>query len=344
MKRLRALDGLRTLAVALVFAHHVDQHVLPGGFIGVDMFFVISGFIITHLLLKEYEATNKIALGRFYVRRLLRLYPALVLVVLVTTPIAAIDHYGKQPQDGFFALTYLTDLWANYQGGFSIVLHSWSLAVEEQFYLIWPAVLIYTLHRGWRIQRVIAMLIALSIVVTFAIYQAHIGRLDKIQYLPTSHIAELGSGILLAVWVRSGLPDWVKPFATQAAALVALALLIVAEFALQSRWWAFPLATIACWPLVAHVVTDRESRFSQAFGTHPMVWMGQRSYGFYLWHYPVILLLYRTPMSGWVRAALALAITLIATVLSWRFVERPVLRYKDAHWHSRTEPAPVTSA
>jgi peptidoglycan/LPS O-acetylase OafA/YrhL len=344
MKRLRALDGLRTLAIALVFAHHVDQHNLPGGFIGVDLFFVISGFIITHLLLKEQEATGRIALGRFYVRRLLRLYPALLLLVLVTTPIAMIDNYGTQPQDGIFALSYLTDFWANYQGGYSLVLHTWSLAVEEQFYLIWPALLIFTLHRGWKIQRVVTVLIALSIVVTVAIYQAHIGRLSHIQFLPTSHIAELGSGILLAVWVRSDLPGWVKPFATEAAAILAVASLVVAEFVLPSRWWAFPLATVGCWPLVAHVVTGGETRFNAFFGTRPMVWMGRRSYGFYLWHYPVLLLLARTPMNTWLRAGLGLAITLFITVLSWQFVEQPVLRYKDARWHSRTTPAPATAA
>ncbi len=99
MKRMSALDGLRTLAIALVFVHHLDQRLLPGGFIGVDLFFVISGFIITHLLLKEYEATDKIAVGKFYVRRLLRLYPALLVLVIITTPIAQIDHIGYPPRD-----------------------------------------------------------------------------------------------------------------------------------------------------------------------------------------------------------------------------------------------------
>lgn len=334
VKRLSALDGLRTLAIALVFAHHIDQRALPGGFIGVDVFFVISGFIITHLLLREHEQNGAISLGRFYVRRLLRLYPAFLLMVLITAPIAAIDQIGKPAEDSLFALTYLTDFWANYQGGLSLLLHTWSLAVEEQFYLIWPAILIFALRRRWRIQQVITPLILISLVITFAVYEAHIGRLHNIQYLPTSHVAELGSGILLAVWLREGLPAAARILATEGAALLALVALVVCEFVLNNYWWSFPAVTLACWPLVAHVVTNESSGLTRFFSQRALVWMGRRSYGFYIWHYPIILLLDRSVSSSWLVAAVALPLTLMATVLSWRLVEQPVLRYKDARWHA----------
>src|SRR5579875_1162227 len=107
MRRIDSLDGLRALAVVLVFVGHVDQGQLPGGYVGVEVFFVISGYLITSLLLREHARTGTIGLSRFYLRRLLRLWPALLALVVVMTPIAAADHIGTPVPDGVAALFYV---------------------------------------------------------------------------------------------------------------------------------------------------------------------------------------------------------------------------------------------
>ncbi len=105
--------------------------------------------------------------------------------------------------------------------------------------------------------------------------------------------------------------------------------MVVAEFILPGDWWAFPLATILCWPPVAHVVLHRESWISTALSFPPVVWLGQRSYAFYLWHYPIMVLLHLQPtLTNWEIAAIALPLTLAFTALSWRLVETPFLRLK----------------
>jgi peptidoglycan/LPS O-acetylase OafA/YrhL len=330
MRRLTALDGLRTLAVMLVFAHHLDQHALPGGFIGVDVFFVISGYLITALLLREYHETGKIALGQFYLRRALRLYPALLVMVVLIMPIASMDHIGEPVLDGLAALSYVTDFWSNYVGHLTLFLHTWSLSVEEQFYLVWPLILIVALDRRWPVRRLVVLGIVITVVITYGIYRAHIGRLSEIQWLPTSHIAELGAGILLAFAEFRGVGHRLVSATGTLVALIALGLLVVAELALPARWWAFPLDALVCWVPVAHLVIHRGSWISAAFRWQPVVWLGRRSYGFYLWHYPIILLLARqrdlTPLEI---GAIAFPCTLAITALSWRLVETPCLKLKD---------------
>jgi peptidoglycan/LPS O-acetylase OafA/YrhL len=330
LRRLTALDGLRTLAVMLVFAHHLDQHALPGGFIGVDVFFVISGYLITALLLREYHKTGKIALGQFYVRRALRLYPALLVMVALITPIAAIDRIGEPVFDGLAALSYVTDFWSNYFGHLTLLLHTWSLSVEEQFYLVWPLILIVALDRRWRVRPLVVLGIVMSVVITYGVYRAHVGRLAEIQWLPTSHIAELGGGILLAFAEVRGVGRRLVSATGTPVALAALGLLVVAELALPARWWAFPLDAVVCWVPVAHLVIHRESWISDSLRWQPVVWLGRRSYAFYLWHYPIILLLARQrDLAPLEIAAVALPCTLAITALSWRFVETPCLMLKD---------------
>jgi peptidoglycan/LPS O-acetylase OafA/YrhL len=328
-QRLTALDGMRTIALAAGFAAHIDQHAMPGGFVGVDMFFVISGYVIASLLLREREMTGDISVSRFYVRRALRLYPALLVLVLVVTPIAAVDHIGHPVPDGLAALSYVTDFWSNGFGHLSLLLHTWSLAVEEQFYLVWPVLLLFILRRNLPLRVILIGLAAISVLITYGVYSAHIHRLWNIQYLPTSHLTELVAGILLAVGTLHQPKRWLVRLGGLPVTLVALGAMVVAEFTLPAHWWAFPFATILCWPPVAHVVLHRESWISAALRFPPVVWLGQRCYAFYLWHYPIIVLLHRQPtLTHWEIAAIALPLTLAFTAVSWRLVETPFLRLK----------------
>jgi peptidoglycan/LPS O-acetylase OafA/YrhL len=326
--RLHSLDGLRALAVLLVFAHHVDQGILPGGFVGVDIFFVISGYLITTILLREHESTGQIALVRFYVRRALRLYPALIVTVMAATIGAAAEHIGSPVLDGVAALVYLTDFYANIATHPSLVLHTWSLAVEEQFYLIWPALLIVSLRRQWSLIWITASLAAASVALTAALGSTGHPHIPFIQFLPTSHLVELGSGACLAFATGQDRVVTTKRACGPLLTVSALVLLILAEFMLPADWWAFPAVALICWPPVAHLVLFRESWVSHIFSAPPAVWLGERSYGFYLYHYPVLVLLLRSGMSPVERALLGLAATVVAAALSWRYIERPFLDYK----------------
>jgi peptidoglycan/LPS O-acetylase OafA/YrhL len=330
MRRIDSLDGLRALAVLLVFIGHVDQHHLPGGYIGVEVFFIISGYLITNLLLREYARTGTISLRRFYLRRMLRLWPALLLLVVVVTPIAAVDQIGRPVPDGVAALLYLMDFWANVEEHFSLLLHTWSLAVEEQFYLVWPALLILALRRGLRGRRLAILLTAsvlAGILVTFAT-----ARLDLplIQYLPNAHIAELVSGVALALALDGKLPfpAELRPAAGAVAALGGLLALIVFEVLVPAKWWAWPLATVAAWPIVAHLVLDQDGWLARVFSSRPMVWLGRRSYGFYLWHYAVIELLLRS-LPVWQAGVIGMGLTLLISAASFRYWEQPFLRIKE---------------
>ena len=329
--RLTALDGMRTVALAVGFVCHIDQHAFPGGFMGVDIFFVISGYVITSLLLREREMTGDISVSRFYLRRVLRLYPALVVMVLVVTPIAAVDHIGWPVPDALAALSYVTDFWSNGFRHLTLLLHTWSLGVEEQFYLVWPVVLLFILRRNLPLRLILIGLTAISVLITYGVYSAHIHHLMIIHYLPTSHLTDLVAGILLAVGALHGPKRWLVRLASLPVALVAFGAMVVAEPTLHGDvWWAFPLAAVICWPPVAHVVLHRESWISAALRFPPVVWLGQRSYAFYLWHYPIIVLLHlqQRTLTNWETAAIALPLTLAFTAVSWRLVESPFLRLK----------------
>lgn len=338
MNRLHSLDGLRAFAVLLVLATHADQGLLPGGVVGVEVFFVLSGYLITFLLLREHDAHGRISLRRFYARRALRLYPALALVVLATCPIAIHEEVGQPFRDSAAALVYVTDLWANYSYHVSLLVHTWSLSVEEQFYVCWPVVLIIALGRGWRLGRVLTVMVAASVVATIVLHFRHPTHVSIPAYLPTPHIAELGSGIWLAIAQRAGATNCLALVAGTGTALIALAALLGAELVLPSGSWVLPLVTVACWPPVAHLVLHQDSGLSRAFSARVPVWAGERSYGIYLWHYPILRVLGREGLPTWATFAVGFGLTLAVTELSWRYVEQPFLRLKRRFAELPTTP------
>jgi peptidoglycan/LPS O-acetylase OafA/YrhL len=342
VERVESLDGLRALAVLLVFAAHWDPLVVRGSQSGVDVFFVLSGYLITSLLLRERDRSGTVNVRRFYTRRMLRLYPALFVLVLVVTPIAVYHRLGQPPFDSLAALTYLTNFWVNHPGigggAGGLTAHTWSLGVEEQFYLIWPPVIVYAAARGWRLGRVVVAGVVGGIVLT--LIMPHISGLAQPSELPTTRVVELGAGALLTIATQQRVPAMLRSLCGTIPAVAALVLLLVAEFLPPYDWWSDTVWALLCFPIVGHLVLHRGSRISRAFSLRPAVWLGERSYGFYLCHYPVIVLLARSSPASRGTFVTGLALSLAICALSYRYIEQPFLRIKN----ERYTPPKLSSA
>jgi peptidoglycan/LPS O-acetylase OafA/YrhL/4-amino-4-deoxy-L-arabinose transferase-like glycosyltransferase len=339
-----ALDGLRGLAIALVVAQHLMSWLLPGrtnivsgGIIGVDLFFVLSGFLITTLLLQERRQRGRVSLRAFYRRRALRLLPALWCLLAVHAVLSVIlgqDH-GVELRSTFGAFFYVSNLVQPLGGTVAPDLaHLWSLAVEEQFYLLWPAALVVLLRKRLPVAGLLAVGIGASAVLR-AVLAAR-----STQPIPFSYITPWSrlDGLLLGAAVAWALHrGWrLRPAVAQAAAvggLVAIAALV--------RWgsivdrfmytWGFVLAALASAALVVAVLDER-SWLARVASWRPLAAAGRLSYSLYLWHLLAFSFAARLlgDQPALVRVAAGLGGALAVSVTSYRFVERPFLRIKDA--------------
>jgi peptidoglycan/LPS O-acetylase OafA/YrhL len=336
------LDGLRAIAVAAVFLYHSRIDWLPGGFLGVDLFFVLSGYLITSLLLVEWEARNRIDLRGFWLRRARRLLPAVVVVVLAALVLAAIfarADLARTRGDAVSSLLYYTNwhlIIANHSyfvrmGNPSLLQHLWSLAVEEQFYVIWPLLLVpgLVLVGRRRLPMLVATGIAASAVLMWILYTPT--DPSRVYYGTDTRAFLLLMGILLAlVWpmlerLRGALP--VLELAG-VAALIATVLLFrqMVDFD-PTLYRGGDLAAAFCFTVLIAAVAHPETGLSQALGVAPLRWIGERSYGIYLWHWPVIELMrpgVDIPWTGPGVVVAQAAIVVTAAALSYRFVEQPI--------------------
>ncbi|ROS31419.1 acyltransferase family protein [Cellulomonas sp. PhB150] len=347
--RIPGLDGLRALAVTAVIAYHLFPDQLPGGFLGVDVFFVVSGFLITTLLLREVRDGGRLQLARFWVRRARRLVPALLLVVAVSIPAAALADrdllvgIGRQVLG---ALTFSTN-WLAIGAGASyfdstqpeLFQTFWSLAIEEQFYLLWPLLLAVVLAvcRTWRVRARLALAGALASALLMALRYHPGDDPTRVYYGTDTHAFGLLLGASAAfAWAgrdellpRRAWARWAGP-----AALALLGVLVVvmgADEAVAYRGGIFVASLLAVVAVVACTTPAAgSSGYVSALSVRPLVWVGERSYGLYLWHWPVILVVAAvagdgTGTSSWWRTALlALALTVALSWASYRWVESPV--------------------
>lgn len=350
---LDGLDGLRALAIAAVVAYHLDPTWLPGGFLGVDVFFVVSGFLITTLLVGERARTGRIAFGRFWVRRARRLLPALVVCVAVCVLIARLVHpdllvhLGRQV---IGTLTFSTN-WVEISAGSSyfeqtapqLFLNMWSLAVEEQFYLVWPLVVALVLVLGLRPRSRALVAVAVGVLSSVLMAWGFVAGQDptRVYYGTDTHVMGLMVGAALGfVWTSPGHGvlggvTWAqrrRPVLVACLAVLGGLLWLLTEETPATFRGGIALASLATAGLVATLlpVGDTPCRWRRLMSGPAVTWIGRRSYGIYLWHWPVLLIIgLDLPTAPGTTEHLltrvwAVLVTLALADLSYRFVEAPI--------------------
>jgi len=343
---LPGIDALRAFAVLAVFLYHAGAGWMPGGFLGVDVFFVISGYLITSLLLSERRRTGTVRLGQFWLRRARRLLPAVGVLIAVTMIVAAIDEPGRMTElrgDAISSLAYVAN-WHfvfEHQSYFdqfqrpSLFRHLWSLSVEEQFYLFWPIVFAAGMAFFGRRRLLVGVLAGAlaSLALAWILFDPH--DTARVYYGTDTHASGLLIGVALAlVWspgsLRRAKPGrWCGPaldvVGVLGLAYVVLAFLHVHDYDLalfHGGYLWLALATAAVIAVVAHPA----ARLGDLLAQPPMVWLGLRSYSFYLWHWPVLALTrpgLDVSLPRGVLIPLQLLATLVLADLSYRFVELP---------------------
>ena len=332
------IDGLRSVAVISVLIYHAQfvlggHQLLPGGFLGVDVFFVISGFLITSLIKQEFEAGGSFSYSQFYERRARRLLPALLLVLLVCLPLAwelllpsqLVDFSQSLLASLFFGSNHYWHIVTQAYGAESALLrpllHTWSLAVEEQYYLLFPLLLVAMLrhtkaHVGWGI-------IALA-VGSFALAVFTSGQHQEFAfYLLPTRLWELAAGSVLACYPRSGRePKWYSSVLPSVGLLAICLCVALVEFGAGHPGWVTLVPIAGTMLVLRYAGQDRWA--TALLASRPMVAVGLISYSLYLWHYPLLafLRLYDPAPSGLLKLG-CLLVAVIASVISYFLLERP---------------------
>jgi peptidoglycan/LPS O-acetylase OafA/YrhL len=334
--RVRTLDGLRALAVLMVLATHSVAD-LPLGGIGVSIFFVLSGYLITILLVREQEKVGRISLGLFYLRRVARLYPALVAMLLLTVAL------GAPVESALIAGTYTTNLFNSFGIGDFPYGHTWSLGMEEQFYLLWPLLLPFVLRRGTWPRVLLALLALASAGAGWAFVVTTHGTAGVHGFNPLFRALGLIVGCLLALHLhRRSIPFRPGVLVGVGLALV-IASIAVAEIGNASPaafGWNALTPVLGGAALIAGLVSGGTPGVNRILGSAPAVWMGKRSYAIYLWHVPLIELGRLRGLSASAAALVGVSATIMLSEASYRWVERPFLRLKD-RLHPRGQRSPA---
>jgi peptidoglycan/LPS O-acetylase OafA/YrhL len=330
------IDGLRAVAVLSVIMFHLSSSLLPGGYLGVDMFFVLSGYLITAIISKEID-DKSFTILQFYERRIRRIMPALLFMLAVITALAMVlllpadlIGYGRSL---FATLAFVANMYflrdTNYFARAAEekpLLHIWSLGVEEQFYVIFPILLALT-ARYW--PRGVLPVVAASTFISFALnlWMLSIGGDTPAFYLLPTRAWELGVGAVIAL-----LPTRLAPRGTTAATaavmgaiLVGIGLVFPGDVSVLSLRLPVPLGAVIGTGLLIWAATAERPFVSRLAAAAPVVLIGQISYSLYLWHWPIIVFFkyYLVRELALLETALAVALMAVCAVVSWRYIERP---------------------
>ncbi|HCA7394792.1 TPA: acetyltransferase [Staphylococcus pseudintermedius] len=340
------LDGVRAVAVIAIIIYHLNPQWLSGGFLGVDTFFVISGYLITSLLLTEYHNTGKIELMSFWLRRVKRLIPAvlfLVMGVIVLSLIFMPTEIQKVRADSIAAIFYVSNWWyimqnVDYFEQFAVqpLKHLWSLAIEEQFYLVFPIVLLSLLsfiRRLKSIRIIFLILLVISMIAMMVLYVPN-ENVARVYFGTDTRIQTLLMGVLLAlVWPPFQLKAKVnRQMRTMidTAGVVGLAILFICfKFVSETNsilyYGGFFLISTVTLLVIASSVHP-SGYFAKFLGNKVFTFIGSRSYSLYLWHYPIIVLIHHQFVQGQIPPLVYVVEILLMVLMaefSYIFIEQP---------------------
>ena len=355
-----AIDGLRAVAVIAVMLYHLGFEWIPGGFLGVDLFFVISGYVITRLLLDSIQRSGGLDLRAFYVARIRRLLPPLVFMIITTTIVVGLwapDTMRRFLGDAPFALFGGMNWWLVFRhtdyfeaiGRPPLLQHTWSLGVEAQFYLLWPLILLLVLKYFGKNKIPGAALIIAAfsgialLLVSLQVDAANSSQVSHVYFGTDTHSIGLFLGAALAVsWIPQNLQetvskkaqDFIDGIGVFGLLGIIAAFLFVEETDPTLYKLAFPLAGIFGCAIITSIVHPA-SRFAPILSSRPFVWIGERSYAIYLWHWVVFQVTrpdYDLEGSEWALYALRILIVFALADISLRLVELPVRTGLIDYW------------
>ena len=360
IRHVPAIDGLRAVAVIAVILYHLDFSWIPGGFLGVDLFFVISGYVITRLLLDSIQRSGGLDLRAFYAARFRRLLPPLLFMIFVTTIIVgfwAPDTMRRFLGDAPFSIFGAMNWWLIFRetdyfesiGRPALLQHTWSLGVEAQFYIVWPLILLLVLrYFGKKRIPFAALLIAITSGITLLIVSLQVdgsdaSKVSHVYFGTDTHSIGLFLGAALAVsWIPQNLQETVSRRAQDFIdgigvfgflGIIAAFLFIDASDPTLYKI-AFPLAGIFGVAILISIVHPA-SRFAPILSSKPFIWIGERSYAIYLWHWVIFQITrpeYDLEGSTWALYALRVLLVFALADISLRLVELPVRTGLIDYW------------
>ena len=351
MQYLPQLDGLRGVAIVAVMLFHAGISTFGGGFIGVDIFFVLSGFLITTLLVREYQTHGSVSLRNFYMRRALRLLPALLILLLVFCLLSFIRLDSTDARSNYVGALIVLFYLSNWARALSLhpqypLDHTWSLSIEEQFYVLWPVILILMLTTLKKPKHVLALTVCFALAAwCLRVYLTMSGStVERIYYGSDTRADSLMAGCALGIFYDSQL--WKElnvarfgKYITVLAIFCGLGLLV---FVCRANWRqaymyyaGFLAVEIFTVIVLIEMLTNTKGLICAALQTRLIVWVGSISYGLYLWHYPIFRLVRSQGYETWIIATAGSAITFIVASISYHFLERPLLRLRRYFVHEK---------
>ena len=347
---IKELDGIRAIAVIMVLAYHLKLALFKSGFLGVTVFFVLSGYLITGILISEVEEEGTIDLKNFWLRRIRRLVPAVMSMAVVIIFVSAVVNriiFTKGCKDFLASVLGFNNWWQIFNkvsyfeaaGVTSPFTHCWSLAIETQFYLIYPLILlgIYKLvksrgegraKRGLLFAGVTLLLALISVILMIVLFDPQQDA-SRVYYGTDTRAFSLLFGALLAIlWEYRMVPRRLSASVNMVLGSVSFAVLLVMTIAINgsSNFWYRGgqfFGTILT-VLMVYAVSGRKTWLSRFLSNPVLKWMGDRSYSIYLWHYPIILLISKGIKASWWITLIEIVLSVVLAELSYRFIETPI--------------------